>query len=58
MNGIKRTEEQKGTEHEIRARIALNVALTPYQRSYYLLFMATADQTKEFVRNEKKAVRI
>lgn len=60
-----RTEEQRnileriGTEHEIRAKLALKQPLTARQRSYYLLYMATAEQAKEFVRHEnKKAVRL
>lgn len=54
-----RTEEQRNIEHEIRAKLALKQPLSPYQRSYYLLYMATVEQAKEFVRNEnKKAVRL
>ena len=54
-----RTEEQRNIEREIRAKLALKQPLTARQRSYYLLYIATAEQAKEFIRNEnKKVVRL
>lgn len=51
-----RQAERQGRQHEIRAKIALKLPLNSRERSFYLLFMATAEQTAEFIRNEKKAI--
>lgn len=40
-------------EHEIRAKLALEQPLSNRQRSYYLLFIATPEQAKEYLRKEK-----
>nr|DAJ52039.1 MAG TPA: hypothetical protein [Caudoviricetes sp.] len=51
-----RQAERQGRQHEIRAKIALRLPLNSRERSFYLLFMATAEQTAEFIRNENKAI--
>lgn len=51
-----RQAERQGRQHEIRAKIALKLPLNNRERSFYLLFMATAEQTAEYIRNEKKAI--
>lgn len=45
-------------EHDIRTKIALNTKLTNKERSLYLLFLATDDEVKEFLQNEKKNKKI
>lgn len=45
--------ERQGIQHEVRAKLALDAPLNNRERSFYLLFMATAEQTAEYIRNEK-----
>ena len=45
--------ERKAIEHEIRAKFILKQPLSNRQRSYYLLYMATPEQAKEYLRKEK-----
>ena len=45
--------ERKGLEHDIYAKLNLGAPLNKKERSYYLLFMATPEQAKEYLRKEK-----
>lgn len=38
----------------ITAKIELGLKLTPYERAFYLLFVATDEEAIEFVKKEKK----
>lgn len=49
-----KTLEQKGIEHDIYAKMKLGFKLTERERAYYLLYMATPEQAKEFIKKEKK----
>lgn len=52
-----RQAERQDREHQIKTTIILGQPLNQRQRSYYLLFMATPEQAKEYLRKEK-AVRL
>lgn len=53
-NGVKMTVEEASKRHDIHAKIKLGVALTEKERAFYLLFMASDQDAKEFLRKEKK----
>lgn len=44
------TTERKEFEHRIKAKIALSLPLTAKERSYYLLFIATLEEAKEYIK--------
>lgn len=44
-------EKRKMNEKMIRAKITLGFELTEKEKAYYLLFMATNDEIKDYVRN-------
>lgn len=48
-----RQAERQDREHQIKTTIILGQPLSQRQRSYYLLFMATPEQAKEYLRKEK-----
>lgn len=39
-------------QNKIKAKLILNLKLTTKERAYYLLFMATSEEMKEFLRRE------
>ena len=41
-------------KERIKAKVVLGLPLTRYERGMYLLFIATSEETKEFLRKEKK----
>ena len=53
INGIKVDLETAGIVHRIKSKIALDIKLTPKERSYYLLFIATIEEAKGYLKNEK-----
>lgn len=48
------TTERKEFEHRIKAKIALKQPLTQRERAYYLLYIATLEEMKEYIKNEVK----
>lgn len=48
------TIEEIGERHTITAKLKIDAELTPRQRAYYLLFMASEKETKEFLRKEQE----
>lgn len=48
-----RQAERQDREHQIKTTIILGQPLNQRQRSYYLLFMATPEQAKEYLQKEK-----
>ena len=54
INGTKVSLEFAGKYHTIRSKVMLNVELNNYERSFYLLFIATPEEAKEFLLNEKQ----
>lgn len=48
-----REAERQDREHQIKTTIILGQPLSQRQRSYYLLFMATPEQAKEYLQKEK-----
>lgn len=51
---MNRTLKFKCVEHEIRSTIALKMPLSAQQRSYYLLYIATLEEAKEYIKKEKQ----
>ena len=49
-NGVKMTVEEASKRHGIHVKIKLGVALTQKERAFYLLFMASDKDAKEFLR--------
>lgn len=41
-------------KQKIKCKAILGLPLTARERSYYLLFLATDDEVKEFLKNENK----
>lgn len=41
-------------KHEIKAKIALGQPLNPKERAYYLLYIATLEEAKEYIKKEIK----
>lgn len=54
VKGIKVNRDFIGLYHEIKSKVALGVKLTNKERSFYLLLVATNQEAKEFLKNEKK----
>lgn len=54
MNGI---IERELKEINIRAKAKLGISLSPFERSYYLLFLSTLKEASEFL-NREKAVNL
>lgn len=52
-NGILTEETEAEKRHEIDITLKMGWKLTARQRAFYLLFMATPEQAKEFLKNEK-----
>lgn len=53
-NGVKMTLEEAVKRHDIHAKIKLGVELTEKERAFYLCFMASDQEAKEFLRKEKQ----
>ena len=51
--GVFMTAEEAEARHEIDGCLKLGCPLTSRQRAFYLLFMATAEQVSNFLKNEK-----
>lgn len=45
-------------KHLIKSKIALNARLTPFERSAYLLYIASDKEAKDFLQAEKAADKI
>lgn len=52
INEIEVSLEFAGIYHDVRSKLALGIKLTPKERSFYLLFMATPEEIKEYLKNE------
>lgn len=39
-------------EHEIKAKIALKQPLNQKERAYYLIYIATLEEAKEYIKNK------
>jgi hypothetical protein len=53
-NGILTEETEAERRHEIDGCLKWGYPLTARQRAFYLLFMATPEQAKEFLKREKR----
>lgn len=53
INGIEVSLEFVGLYHDVKSKLALSIKLTPKERSFYLLFVATPEEIKEYLKNEK-----
>ena len=53
-NGVKMTVEEASKRHDIHAKIKLGVEIKKKERAFYLLFMASDKDAKEFLRKEKQ----
>ena len=54
IDGIKVDLETASLYHDVKSKLALGFYLTQKERSFYLLFMASIEEAKEYLRNEKK----
>lgn len=43
-----------GIMHDIRGKLSLQAPLTQKERAFYLLFIASQQEAKTFIENEKK----
>lgn len=46
--------EKKAIQREIKIKFMFGIKLSPRQRSYYLLYMATREDAIQFIQKEKK----
>ena len=46
--------DEVGLIHDIKSKLAIGLPLTRLQRNYYLMFMATPEQIKEYLKKEKR----
>lgn len=53
-NFIKEGDREIMIESKIKAKIALKIPLTAKERAYYLLYIATLEEAKEYIKNEVK----
>jgi hypothetical protein len=53
INGKEVSLETANLYHDIKAKISLGVELTQKEKCIYLLFIATLDEAKEYLKNEK-----
>lgn len=49
---MNRAIKKQGTKHEIQAKIALKMPLSAKERAYYLLFISTLEEAKNYIKNE------
>ena len=49
INGIDTAEQR----HRIRSKAVLGLPLTAYERSFYLLYIASTQEASEFLKREK-----
>lgn len=54
INGVEVDLEFAGLYHRVISKLILGVELTQKERSFYLLFMSTIEEAKEYLKNEKK----
>ena len=53
-NGVKMTDEQEIKNRKVNAKMKLGLELTERERAFYLCFMASDQEAKEFLRKEKQ----
>lgn len=54
INGVEVDLEFAELYHKVTSKLNLGVELTQKERSFYLLFMSTIEEAKEYLKNEKK----
>lgn len=54
INGAPVTAKFAETYHTVKSKVALKVRLSNHERSFYLLFVANEQETKDFLKNEKE----
>lgn len=54
IDGVEVSLEFAGLYHDVKGKLALGFELTPKERSFYLLFVASVEEAKEYLKNEKK----
>ena len=55
IKGLETSLEFAGIYHDIKSKVALSVKLTSKERSFYLLFIASLKEAKEYLKNEKES---
>ena len=53
INGVEVDLEFFELYHEVKSKVALDVKLTPKERSFYLLFVASIEEASEYLKKEK-----
>lgn len=53
IDGVEVTLEFASMYHDIKCKVALGLPLNNYERSYYLLFIASIEEARKYLKDEK-----
>ena len=45
---------EKGLIHDIKSKLKIGLPLTRLERNYYLMFMATPEEIKDYIKKERE----